>query len=129
MALAAYDLSQPGSSTLSAPFCVMTSLPHCNRNAGSCTDGYTTASGNRTRLKLKRTKRQGNKERLLTTTKPIREVCVSTVGALYQEYKCRAVAGTSIKKRLKPMPYKRSHNFEVLSSSQEPTGLAGNQAS
>ena len=43
MALAAYDLSQPGSSTLSAPFCVMTSLPHCNRNAGSCTDGYTTA--------------------------------------------------------------------------------------
>ena len=40
--LAAYDLSQPGSSTLSAPFCVMTSLPHCNRNAGSCMDGYTT---------------------------------------------------------------------------------------
>ena len=49
MALAAYDLSQPGSSTLSAPFCVMTSLPHCNRNAGSCTDGYTTASGSRER--------------------------------------------------------------------------------
>ena len=42
MVLAAYDLSQPGSSTLSALFCVMTSLPHCNRNAGSCTDGYTT---------------------------------------------------------------------------------------
>lgn len=42
VALAAYDLSQPGSSTLSAPFCAMTSLPHCNRNAGSWTDGYTT---------------------------------------------------------------------------------------
>ena len=27
MALAAYNLSQPGSSTLSAPFCVVTSLP------------------------------------------------------------------------------------------------------
>ena len=27
MALAAYDLSQLGSSTLSVPFCVMTSLP------------------------------------------------------------------------------------------------------
>ena len=41
--LAAYDLSQPGSLTLSAPFCVMTSLTHCNRNTESCTDGYTTA--------------------------------------------------------------------------------------
>ena len=41
--LAAYDLSQLGSLTLLAPFCVVTSLPHCNRNAGSCTDGYTTA--------------------------------------------------------------------------------------
>ena len=52
MALAGHDLSQPGSSTLSAPFCVMTSLPHCNRNAGSCTDGYTTervGSGDETR--------------------------------------------------------------------------------
>ena len=27
MALAAYNLSQPGSSTLTAPFCVVTSLP------------------------------------------------------------------------------------------------------
>ena len=44
MALAAYDLSQQGSSTLSAPFCVVTSLPHCDRNAGSCTDGYTTVT-------------------------------------------------------------------------------------
>ena len=42
MALAAYDLSQPSFSTLLAPFCVVTSLLHCHRNAGSCTDGYTT---------------------------------------------------------------------------------------
>ena len=44
MILAAHDLGWPGSSTLSAPFYVMTSLPHYNRNAGSCTDGYTTVS-------------------------------------------------------------------------------------
>ena len=40
MILAAHDLSWPGSSTLPAPFYVMTSLPHCNRNTGWLHDWF-----------------------------------------------------------------------------------------